>query len=354
MLDMKEGYRSSSGYHFFKNNKLSQVGKAYHWQLYWPLLYIKDVLYTFLWCLKLKKRIYVYFAAGNLNPLVGIILREIGIVKKVIYQSIDYYPTRFENKFFNWFYYQLDKFCVRFSDETWNLNSAMVDARERKMKMNRRIYNKQYTVPGVVWFYKTRRLPFANINTKKIVYRGSLIEFMGVDLVIRAMPYILKKIPQAKLEIIGGGKEKNNFKYLAHNLGISKNVIFHKWKTKGWIKDRKKLEKVLSDGALGVATFNTDILDEKVRNSDPGKIKDYMLFGMPIITTNAISYSEEIIKNKCGFVVNYNVKELASAVINLLKSKSLLRQYRQNAIKFIEKFDCKYIYKHNIERVLKN
>src|SRR3989344_682092 len=240
----------------------------------------------------------------NLKTFVGIILREIGIVKKVIYQSIDYYPTRFENKFFNWFYYQLDKFCVRFSDETWNLNSAMVDARERKMKMNRRIYNKQYTVPGVVWFYKTRRLPFANINTKKIVYRGSLIEFMGVDLVIRAMPYILKKIPQAKLEIIGGGKEKNNFKYLAHNLGISKNVIFHKWKTKGWIKDRKKLEKVLSDGALGVATFNTDILDEKVRNSDPGKIKDYMLFGMPIITTNAISYSEEIIKNKCGFVVN--------------------------------------------------
>lgn len=345
-LDLKEGYQMSSGLHKFINNKLTQRTNAYHWQGYWPILYIKDIFYTFLWCLRFGK-IDAYFAAGNLNPLAGIILREFGFVKKVVYQSMDYYPIRFQNSFFNWLYFQLDKFCVRFSDETWNVNSRMVEARESKMKMDRKIYNKQYTVPGGIWFYKTKRLPLNKINMRKIVYRGTLPPYMGIDLIIQALPYIIKKIPEVVLEIIGGGEGEESLKKLARDLDVHQNIIFH-----GWIKDRHALETKLSNAALGIATFNTTILDEKVKNADPGKIKDYMLFGMPVITTNAISYSKQIIDNKCGIVIPYDKKALASAVMKLLINKKLMKEYRENALKFIEKFDCNNLLKPNIERVL--
>src|SRR3989344_4628357 len=108
---------------------------------------ITQNLKTFFWCIKFGKRWDIYFAAGNLNPVAGIILREIGVVKKVVYQCLDYFPTRFENKILNWLYFHLDKFCVRFSDETWNVSSVMAEARKEKMNMDPKIYNHQYTVP---------------------------------------------------------------------------------------------------------------------------------------------------------------------------------------------------------------
>lgn len=347
MLDMKEGYKLSSGAYYYRNNKVSEFKKAYHWKFYWPLLYIKDILYTFFWCLKFRQKIDIYFASGNLNPLAGIILRKMGRVRRVVYQSLDYYPKRFDNIFFNWLYFQLDKFCVRFSDETWNVNSAIAGARHKKMDMNTEVFNRQYKVPGCIWFYKIKRLPFSQVNRNKIVYRGTLLDFMGVDLAINAMPLILKKIPNLVFEVVGIGKDKERLENLAKQLRVSQSVIFH-----GFVKGRQEMEKVLSDAALGIATFNTSILDDKVRNSDPGKIKDYMLMGMPVITTDAVYYHQKITEKRCGVVIKYDPVRLAEAVIKLLQNKKLLREYRQNATNFIEEFDCNCIYKNNVARVL--
>src|SRR3989338_10199600 len=171
---------------------------------------------------------------------------------------------------------------------------------------------------------------------------------MGVDLIIKAIPLILKKLPGVKFEILGDGEEKEYLKKLAKDLGVTNNVIFH-----GMINDRSKLEEILSDAALGVATFNTNIIDKKIKNADPGKIKDYMLMGMPVITTNALSYSNQITERKCGVVISYKPEELSVAIIKLLKNKKLLKEYRKNALKFVRSFDWDHILKPNINRVLR-
>lgn len=346
-LDNKEGYELTSGYYLFKNNELVSSKNSYHFKLYWPLLYIKDVLYTLFWCLRFGEKFDVYFASGNLNPVAGLILRQIGVVKKVVYQSLDYYPVRFKNKFFNWFYFQLDKFCVRFCDETWNVSPMIAKARQKKMSMDIKVFNRQYTVPGCIWFYKVKRLPFPKINKRKIVYRGVLLPHMGIDMVLKAIPLILKKIPNLIFEIVGTGVEEKKLKKITKDLKIFKNVLFH-----GFVEGRENMERIISDGAIGMATFNTSLLDNNVRNSDPGKIKDYMLMGMPVITTDAFSSSNQISEKRCGIVVEYKEEQIAQAVIKLLKSDQLLREYRSNATNFIEKFDCSYILKPNLERVL--
>src|SRR3989344_5997578 len=108
MPEVKKGIQLTSGFKLFRNNKLFKNRNAYPWRGPAPFLYIKDILYTFFWCLQSKKKFDVYFAAGNLNPLVGIFLRELGFIKKVVYISMDYYSTRFQNVFLNWLYFQLD------------------------------------------------------------------------------------------------------------------------------------------------------------------------------------------------------------------------------------------------------
>ncbi len=349
MLDTEEGYSMSSGYELYKDNKLVRSVNAYHWKLFWPLLYMKDVLYTLLWIFINRIKFDVYVASGNLNPVAGIILRNLGLVKKVIYITLDYYSDRFKNRIVNRIFFQLDKFCVRFSDETWNVSSSMVVAREVEMGMDRKIYSRQRTVPGGVWFYKTKRLKFDEINLNKIVYRGVLLPHMGVELVIRAMPLILKEAPDLVFEIVGTGPEEKVLQELAEDLKVSKSIVFH-----GYVEGRENMEEILSNGALGMATFNTDMLREKVKNSDPGKIKDYMLLGMPVITTNVTNFSKVVADDKCGIVVDYLPADVAKAVLKLIKNKKLLKQYRQNATKFIEMLDCNNIYNINLGRVISN
>lgn len=307
----------------------------------------KDLILTLKWSLK-NGKYDLYIGVDNLNALAGLVLKLLGRTEKVIYYTIDYFPTRFNNSLLNSIYHGIDKLCVKYADETWNVSSKMIYAREKYNKMSPSIYKKQYTVPIGIWYENAPRKNFRDIDKRKMIFSGHLIAHMGVDLVIKALPKLMEEFPDIKLEIIGGGEEEKALKSLAKNLGVLRNIKF--W---GWVKDRIKLETILSSGAIGLATFNTDILDEKVKNADPGKIKDYMLLGLPVISTKAISTAKEIEREKCGIIINYNVSDFVSAVIQLMDSKRL-EEYRKNALSYIKKFDYNRIFQKNLSRVLKS
>lgn len=345
LLENKESYKRSSRFEYYRNSKLISKRNAFHWILPRPLLHLKDMLYTFFWCLSYEGMWDAFFGINNINVLVALLLRKMGKIKKVIYHPVDYEPTRFNNKFLNWLYFQFDKICVQYADETWNVSEAMIEAREKRMGLKRD--HRQYIFPICVWVEKTKRLPFKKVNKKKIVYRGSLFDWMGVDLIINAMPQIVKNIPGAILEIFGDGNQRAYLEKEVQRLRVSNFVKFY-----GWIRDRKKLEALMSDGAVGIATFNTKIVDDRVKNGDPGKIKDYMLMGMPVIITNVVSYSKQIEKSRSGLVVDYNEEALAKAVIKLLSNGKLLKEHRENALNFVSQFDCGRLFDKNISRVL--
>lgn len=347
LLDIEESYQRTSRYEYYESNKHIVSKNAFHWVLPKPLLFIKDVIYTLFWCLKYSGKWDIFFGVDNISVLVAFFLKKIGRIKKIVYHTIDYYPTRFQNKLLNWLYFQFDKICVRYADETWNVGSMMEDARKRKMDMKGRDYSRQYIVPMCVWVNKVKRKPFSKINRRKIVYRGSLIDFLGVGLIIQAMPLIIKSIPNAVLEIFGDGVERKSLEEESRRLKVDKYVKFY-----GWIRDRQELERLMSDGAVGIAAFNTKILDDTVKNADPSKIKDYTLMGMPVITTNALSTYKEIEKYRCGIVIDYEVKELANAVIKLLSDEKLLKEYRDNALKYISQYDCGKLFEENVGRIL--
>lgn len=346
LLENEESFKRSSRFEYYKDSKLVIKKKAFHWILPMPLLHIKDMIYTFVWCLNYRSKWDAFFGINNIDVLVALILRKMGKIRKVIYHPVDYGSARFKNKFLDWLYFQFDKICVQHCDETWNVSEGMIEAREKKMELKRD--HRQYIFPICVWVYKVKRLPFNKVNKKKLVFRGSLFDWMGVDLIIGAMPQIIKTIPGVILEIFGDGNERAYLQNKAKKLKVNDYIKFY-----GWIRERKELETLMSDGALGIATFNPKLVDDKVRNGDPGKIKDYMLMGMPVITTNAVGYSQKIEKSRSGLVVNYKEEDLAKAVIKLLSDEQLLKEYRNNALKFIKQFDCGRLFDENISRVLK-
>ena len=306
---------------------------------------IKDIVYTFIWTMKSGK-FDLFVGVDNINVISGLLLKLFGRVDRVVYYSIDYFPTRFDNSLLNSLYHYLDKLCVKYADETWNVSRVMVSARA-KNGLPKKYKNKQYEVPIGVWFDKAPRKDFEKINQHKLIFVGHLVAHMGVDLAISALPLIIQRISRLHLDIIGGGEVEKKLKEQVKRLNIARYVTF-----RGWIRDRKKLEKIICDGAVGLAPFNTEILDDKVKNADPGKIKDYLLFGMPVVVTDAISTGSKLTNAGCGVVIKYNVEELAEAVVQLLKNKGTLKRYRENALKYIRQFDYNILFAKNLSRVL--
>lgn len=305
-----------------------------------------DFWFTFKQVWNLREQFDLFVGSDNLNALSGIILKFFRRVNKVVYYTIDYYPKRFENKFLNWLYYRIDKFCVRYSDEVWNLSSSMTEAREKKMKIKYK--DKQKVVPIGVWFKRVERKQFLDIKVNELVFVGQLVKELGVDLVIRSIPKIIKKIPNFKFLLIGGGEEYDNLQKLARELGVEEYITFT-----GWVKDRIELENLMLDSAIGIAPFNIEILDERVYNADPAKIKDYMLMGMPVILTNAPVSAKKIEKEECGILIDYDEDSLADAVVGLMKNKDKLMKYRENVIDYIKKYDWDNIFEKNLSRIFK-
>ena len=306
-----------------------------------------EFVLTIYWVFNQKKSFDVFIGIDNFNALQGLILKKMGKVKKVVYYTIDYFPTRYENKLLNDMYHAIDKFCVKHADETWNVSAEMVAARERHNKMKRKEYNRQFTMPIGVWYDKVHRLPFSKINKKKLFFVGHLVPHMGADLIITALPEIIRKIPDIHVDIVGGGEELERLKALAKGKNVSSSITF--W---GWVRDRKKLETIMKDAAVGLATFNTDILDAKVKNADPMKIKDYMLMGMPVIATNALKNHKVIEEKKCGLIIPFQSHQLSNAVTSLLTNQKKLALYRNNALSYVQQFDYEVLFRDNLGRIL--
>lgn len=347
LLSLKQNYKNISHVKAYMQNEVIDKAEKLHIAFPMFLLYFKDFILTLLWVMARKKKYDVYVGLDPINGFAGIFLRMIGLVGKTVYYTIDYVPKRFDNILLNFVYHSLDKLCVRYSDDTWNVGGEVAKAREKYYQMDRKIFSKQYHLPIGVWPGQFNPLPFEKINLNKLVYIGSLKHIMGVELMIDTMPKLVKKFPRLRLDIIGGGIDEEILKQRVKALKVENHVIFH-----GWIKDRVKVEILASDAAIGLATFNTDRFSVEVKNADPSKVKEYLSMGLPVITTDVTPYHQKLEKDKCAIVISYSVEALVDAVETLLTNKTLLQTYKTNAPKFVEQFDYPKLFTKALSRVL--
>lgn len=348
LLYIKESYKKSSYFEWYVDGKLKQKQTSYHWVLPEQLLYVKDFLYTIFWTLRTGQKYDLIVAIDPLNAISALTLKFLYRTKKIVHYCIDYFPTRFQNPLMNRIYHMIDKLVVRFSDETWNVGKRMTLARAQTNGMNSQEYKKrQFHMPIGVWFAKIKRNPIKKFKKNRLIYAGGFIDYMGIDMAIRALPKILKEFPNCKIELIGRGDEEAVWKKLAKELGIEEHLIFS-----DWMQNREAFHLRLSSAAIALAPFNINILDDKVKNADPGKIKDYTSSGLPVITTKAIYTWRDIEKSKSGIIINYGEKDFAHAVIKLLKNPNLLLQYRKNALEYASQFDWSKLFTKNLARIL--
>ncbi|MBN2460295.1 MAG: glycosyltransferase family 4 protein [Candidatus Cloacimonetes bacterium] len=146
----------------------------------------------------------------------------------------------------------------------------------------------------------------------------------GIDILIKAMPDILKAVPDSFLIVGGDGPEKANLKTLVSELGIDKRIIFT-----GHIPN-----KVLVD------YYNAcDIFIIPSREEGFGiAAAEAMACGVPVIGTKAGGLVETIQDGITGLLVeSEDVNNLSKAVIKLLSKKAEAERMGRNGLSRIRK-----------------
>lgn len=267
---------------------------------------VKDFIFTLtnLFGLKKDNAELIYIGIDPLNCFAGLILKLLGQVDQVIFYTIDWMPNRFTNPLLNSFYHLIDKLSSIKSDITWNLTEKINDIRNKYNKSP----GKNLIVP-VGAYIQNRNLPSDSIR-KNVVLLGALTPSKGVDLIIKAWPIVLEKIPDAKLHIIGktpNDSIEDGVRYMPYesrleNLGSS--VCMH-----GVIK-RSEVYKKLLLMDLGLALYKPT--EENLSNwADPSRVKDYLASGVPVLITDVPPIAKDVSKFFCGAIIEYEPESLA-------------------------------------------
>lgn len=307
-----------------------------------PIAYLKDAFLSVLWVMQCRARFDLFVGAGNLNAFTGLLLRQLGLVKKAVYYAIDYMPDRFDNRLMNRIYRLVEKACVQHCDATWNVSQAMIDARSESGIATCR---PQLVVPIGAHVSRLPRAHTGKIDRQRIVFMGNLLESHGLQLVLRAMTHVREHVPDVHLVVYGHGPYRGDLEELTSSLGLTSIVQF-----RGYIQDHAVLDQELARGGIAVATYEPQ-LAVFTRFADPGKVKNYLAAGLPIVMT-AVPPIASALRDRCARVVPYDVSACAAALESLLLDDASYFTMRECALALAQDIDWTVIFDHALSATL--
>ncbi len=168
-------------------------------------------------------------------------------------------------------------------------------------------------------------------KTKQILFAGRLNrencrapEYdKGAAYLIRSMPEVLARMPDARAQVIGDGPQLEMLKAEAQKLGLAASVEFS-----GQVASRQGLLEAMNNSSLFVLPSVCDVF--------PVAILEAMAAGLPVVSTT-VGGIDECIDVSCGALVKpKDPSALAEAICDLLgndaRREQLGREARQRAI----------------------
>lgn len=170
--------------------------------------------------------------------------------------------------------------------------------------------------PDLVRFHAVPADPALRKSFKFLIgYIGIIGQQDGVDILIRAMAYIVKELKRTDIGcmIIGSGSELGNLRALASDLGVNGNVTFT-----GYLSGGALLTHLCSLD-IGVIPDPPSACNDKLSMN---KVFEYMALGLPFVQFDLAQSRLEA--GDAGFVAKEPTPEaMAEAIISLLTNETL-------------------------------
>jgi glycosyltransferase involved in cell wall biosynthesis len=281
--------------------------------------------------LKSKAKV-IHFHDPELIPLVFIIkiIKQIKVVydvhEHIIYdiQSKTWIPE-YLKKLILCIFILVEKICVPRFDAV--IYTTPVVGKRYKKLAKRSVSIENYSKLDT--FIETSVAVDKDDNT--VLYLGRVLNMRGVDQVIKAFEYVIKKIPDAKFMIVGDivpESYETTLKALAVELKMKTCIEFI-----GFVRHLETL-RFLSLASCGIVVFRRGFANEACL---PNKLFEYMASGLPVIASDFALYKEVINEFECGITVDpENVIKIAEGIIYMLKNPEMRKRMGINGKRAFE------------------
>jgi glycosyltransferase involved in cell wall biosynthesis len=177
-----------------------------------------------------------------------------------------------------------------------------------------------------------------------VVFVGRLRKYKGAQILLRALPGVLRRVPEARLSVVGDGPYRSRLEALAHSLGIADRVEF--------LGVRSQAEKV-------------EILNRALVLVAPSPREGWGLTvieanacGAPVVASRSPGLVESVRDGETGILVPHGDPEaLAGAIARLLEDKPLRLRMAKAGIDWARGFTWERCYRESravIERAAGN
>lgn len=308
-----------------------------------PLNYLLDMIISFYIFVRWKEKVDLFVGADALNSLDGLVAKLIGKAKYVIFYSVDLPLRRFRNPVLNHLYQQLNLFCAKKCDATWDLSPRMNLVRMAYARGGIVRYRRHLIVPSM---YEVQEAIPSENRRPYIFFVGHLRDGVDVSLIIRAMPSILREVPQTRLLVVGTGPDLQRLREVAVEYRLQDSIVFY-----GRIEDDNEVDRIGSTCSLGVAPYAPNPAGIPAVG-DSGKLKQYIALGLPPVTTAVPSFAQEIEARRAGIIVDFEEDSFSAAILKLLKDPLLLEDCRKNAMQLASTYSPEVVLGNAIEKSL--
>jgi glycosyltransferase involved in cell wall biosynthesis len=180
--------------------------------------------------------------------------------------------------------------------------------------------------------------PAAQSNgTFRIVTHGTITERYGHDVLIRAMPLVLDKVPGARLEIFGAGSWRAYLEDLIESCGVGQAVSFA-----GYVPLDDLINR-LQRADCGIVPMPRNPETDLIHTH---KMQEYMVLGVPVIISRTTSVEYYFDDTCVRFFESGDERDLAQAIIDLYQNPQTRYHLARNALAVYEKYSAPAQRKH--------
>lgn len=160
-----------------------------------------------------------------------------------------------------------------------------------------------------------------------VIYLGRLKRYKRLELLIRTMKIVIKKVPDAKLTIAGSGDAEKELMTAVNELDLEGSVTFS-----GYVNEERKA-KLLSNAWVFVTPSSKEGWGITVIEANA--------CGTPCIAYDVPGLRDSIRDEETGLLVKKNgdVEVLAKAIVKVLRDDRLRKNLSERALKWAKNFD---------------
>lgn len=276
----------------------------------------------------------VFVGISCFSAFVGACLKRLGRVRKLVYYSIDYYPTPPVlgfNSLMVWAFRRLDAFCALNADVVWHITERITDGRSRYAGVAGDRY-RHVEVPLCYRDSLRRTVLESQVERWTIGFVGTLTEGQGVQLLVDCMPELVKVFPELRVRIVGRGPYAAELERRVAASGCKDRFVFH-----GFIPDEEQVLDLLARCAVAVAPW-TQSEDNNILFADPGKPKLYACLGVPCVVTRGPDIAATMERAGAGLSIDYTRDSLQDALVRILRDDQEWRRFRHAAAELGREF----------------